>query len=194
VVKEPVGVATLLRAALSSGNEGTIRLAAQLGGVQPCKVCDFVWYRCRCSEKYINIKLNDPSMSNDKQANSFFLVESIYNRNNLANIKQGNIVRIGDRLYVNTTGNNGCDDDWEEILPPVMPDMRYDPSTGVEKPSIRTINMYRLNHKTRAWFFNPWTGVKRDPEEVGLDPYGYTVNPPIIVETEDATILIIANK
>lgn len=32
-----------LAAALKSGNDGAIRLAAQLAGVKPCEKCGYVW-------------------------------------------------------------------------------------------------------------------------------------------------------
>lgn len=48
--QEPVNylAVVFLSAAAKSGHEGTIRLAAQLAGVQPCKKCGFVWNHCRC--------------------------------------------------------------------------------------------------------------------------------------------------
>ncbi|CAE6900830.1 hypothetical protein [Paraburkholderia domus] len=39
----------LMDAAAKSGDEGTIKLAAQLGGVAPCGQCGFVNYHCRCT-------------------------------------------------------------------------------------------------------------------------------------------------
>lgn len=38
----------LLSAAAQSGNEGAIRLAAQLANAQPCPKCQFIWTHCRC--------------------------------------------------------------------------------------------------------------------------------------------------
>lgn len=38
----------LLIAACKSGDEGTIRLAAQLSGAAPCERCDYIRFACRC--------------------------------------------------------------------------------------------------------------------------------------------------
>jgi hypothetical protein len=129
-------------------------------------------------------------MSDDPKPNSFFIVGSIYDRNNLTNVNLGDITCIGDELYTNVTGSNGCDDDWKKVHQPRLPDMRYDPATGLKSTTIRTVNMYRINHQQRAWLFNPWTGASRTPDAIGLDPYGYTVSPPLVIETEEASILI----
>lgn len=40
-----------MSAAMKSGNEGAIRLAAQLANAQPCEKCDFIWNKCRCTPK-----------------------------------------------------------------------------------------------------------------------------------------------
>jgi hypothetical protein len=42
--------AEMLNAAMSTGNEGTIRLAAQLANVPPCPNCGFVEQHCRCEK------------------------------------------------------------------------------------------------------------------------------------------------
>lgn len=41
----------MLKAAAHSGDEGTIRLAAQLAGCLPCPTCDFIQSACRCAPK-----------------------------------------------------------------------------------------------------------------------------------------------
>jgi hypothetical protein len=41
----------MLKAAARSGDEGTIRLAAQLAGCLPCLTCDFIQSACRCAPK-----------------------------------------------------------------------------------------------------------------------------------------------
>jgi hypothetical protein len=41
---------TLLTAAARSGNPGALELAAQLSDAWPCKVCDFVNYKCQCGK------------------------------------------------------------------------------------------------------------------------------------------------
>lgn len=42
--------AKMLAAAASTGDEGTIKLAAQLAGCLPCPDCDFVKSACRCTQ------------------------------------------------------------------------------------------------------------------------------------------------
>lgn len=39
----------LMGAAAKSGHAGTIRLAAQLAGAEPCDKCGYVWNHCKCA-------------------------------------------------------------------------------------------------------------------------------------------------
>lgn len=44
-------VRIFMGAAMLSGNEGAIRLAAQLAGAEPCTDCGYIWNHCRCPTK-----------------------------------------------------------------------------------------------------------------------------------------------
>lgn len=50
----------LMDAAAKSGDEGAIRLAAQLAGVAPCAKCGFVNYHCRCAPTPAPAQLEEP--------------------------------------------------------------------------------------------------------------------------------------
>jgi len=56
--------------------------------------------------------------------------------------------------------------------------MKYDPVTGISPyPGPFLPEAYRSYHVPVAWLFNPWTGEKRDPLDVGTDPAGHLIAP-----------------
>lgn len=55
--------------------------------------------------------------------------------------------------------------------------MRFDPAFGTEKPYPSHAQQYRDYHGRMAWLFNPWTGHKRHPADIGSDPLGVLVSP-----------------
>ena len=50
--------------------------------------------------------------------------------------------------------------------------MKYSPDTGEERPYPSHAKQWREYHGKVAWLYNPWTGEKRDPKDVGSDVYG----------------------
>lgn len=50
--------------------------------------------------------------------------------------------------------------------------MSYDPSDGKPKPYPSNAKHYMEYHGKVAWIYNPWTGVKRDPRDIGTDVFG----------------------
>ena len=54
--------------------------------------------------------------------------------------------------------------------------MRFDPAWGTEKPYPSHALQYRGYHGRIAWLYNPWTGEKRDPRDIGTDPYGILIS------------------
>ena len=50
--------------------------------------------------------------------------------------------------------------------------MKYSPDTGEERPYPSNAKQWREYHGKVAWLYNPWTGEKRDPRDVGSDVYG----------------------
>ncbi len=55
--------------------------------------------------------------------------------------------------------------------------MKYDPATGEEKPYPSEASQYRMYHGAIAWLYNPYTGGKRDPRDIGSDVLGHLVEP-----------------
>ncbi len=47
--------------------------------------------------------------------------------------------------------------------------MKFDPQTGDKKPYPSHVEQYRDYHGKTAWLYNPWTGAKRDPRDIGTD-------------------------
>ena len=54
--------------------------------------------------------------------------------------------------------------------------MKFDPAFGTEKPYPSHAQQWRDYHGRTAWLFNPWTGCKRHPADVGSDPFGQLVS------------------
>ena len=54
--------------------------------------------------------------------------------------------------------------------------MNYDPVTGEIRPYPSHAEQYRKWHGLTAWLFNPWTGKKRDPRDIGSDVQGFLIS------------------
>ena len=50
--------------------------------------------------------------------------------------------------------------------------MKFDPATGESMPFPSHAQQYRDYHGEVAWLFNPWTGSKRNPLDIGSDVFG----------------------
>lgn len=50
--------------------------------------------------------------------------------------------------------------------------MKFDPCFGEANPYPSHPAQYRAYHGARAWLFNPYTGARRHPCDVGTDPFG----------------------
>lgn len=55
--------------------------------------------------------------------------------------------------------------------------MKFDPGFGTRQPYPSHAAQYRAYHGNMAWLFNPWTGCRRHPLDVGSDPFGQLVSP-----------------
>lgn len=56
--------------------------------------------------------------------------------------------------------------------------MKFDPAFGTDRPYPSHADQYRKWHGRVAWLFNPWTGVKRHPLDIGSDVTGLLILPP----------------
>ena len=56
--------------------------------------------------------------------------------------------------------------------------MRYCPCCGEPTPYPSHAKQWRDYHGATAWLFNPWSGSKRDPRDIGSDVMGHLVMPP----------------
>lgn len=56
--------------------------------------------------------------------------------------------------------------------------MEYDPARGLPQPYPSHAAQYRKYHGESAWLYNPWTGAKRLPEDIGSDCFGLGIEPP----------------
>jgi len=61
--------------------------------------------------------------------------------------------------------------------PSVKQPMKFDPGFGTENPKPSDAAQYREQHRNMAWLFNPWTGARRHPLDIGSDPFGHLVMP-----------------
>lgn len=50
--------------------------------------------------------------------------------------------------------------------------MLYDPQDCTPKPYPSHAKQYREYHGGGAWLFNPWSGTKRHPLDIGSDVFG----------------------
>ena len=55
--------------------------------------------------------------------------------------------------------------------------MKFDPSTGEERPYPSHATQWRNWHGTAAWLFDPWTGKRRNAYDVGSDVHGLLIAP-----------------
>jgi len=53
--------------------------------------------------------------------------------------------------------------------------MKFDPATREEKPYPSHSTQYRDHHGGNAWLYNPWTGDKRHPLDIGSDVFGVAI-------------------
>lgn len=56
--------------------------------------------------------------------------------------------------------------------------MKFDPASGEPQPYPSLAAHWRSWHGHRAWLVNPWTGKRRDPDDVGSDVHGHLIIPP----------------
>jgi hypothetical protein len=56
--------------------------------------------------------------------------------------------------------------------------MKICPAFGTEKPWPSHAQQWRDYHGQMAWLFNPWTGNRRHPADIGSDPLGWLILPP----------------
>ena len=56
--------------------------------------------------------------------------------------------------------------------------MPYSPIDGTPLSAGRDHEEYRTCYPSRLWYFNPWTGEKRDPRDVDSDPTAVLLLPP----------------
>jgi len=56
--------------------------------------------------------------------------------------------------------------------------MVFDPATGTRTPYPSHAAQWREFCGTRAWLFNPWTGTRRNADDVGSDTFGLLILPP----------------
>lgn len=54
--------------------------------------------------------------------------------------------------------------------------MKFDPVTGEKYPYPSEANQYRKFHGEVAWLYNPYSGEKRDPRDIGSDVFGYGIS------------------
>ena len=55
--------------------------------------------------------------------------------------------------------------------------MKYDPATGEHRPYPSNAHDWRKYHGATAWLYNPWSGDKRDPRDIGMDVNGLLIIP-----------------
>lgn len=54
--------------------------------------------------------------------------------------------------------------------------MFYSPANGSPKPYPSHAAQFREYHGDAAWLYNPWTGKKRDPRDIGNDTFGLLIH------------------
>jgi hypothetical protein len=55
--------------------------------------------------------------------------------------------------------------------------MKFCPGWGTERPYPSHAAQWRSYNGQTAWLFNPWSGTRRDPRDVGTDPFGILIAP-----------------
>lgn len=53
--------------------------------------------------------------------------------------------------------------------------MKFDPASGWSKPYPSHAAQWREHNGKTAWLFNPWTGERRNAQDVGSDPFGLLI-------------------
>ncbi|MGL5282000.1 MAG: hypothetical protein ACRC8W_09705 [Plesiomonas shigelloides] len=53
--------------------------------------------------------------------------------------------------------------------------MKFDPVTGEKDPIPNEAKNYRNFHGDVAWIYNPYSGEKRDPRDIGTDVFGFWI-------------------
>jgi hypothetical protein len=53
--------------------------------------------------------------------------------------------------------------------------MKFCPATGEPKPYPSQAKQWREYHGGTAWLFNPWTGERRHPADIGSDTFGLAI-------------------
>jgi len=53
--------------------------------------------------------------------------------------------------------------------------MKYDPQDSEAMPYPSHAQQYREYHGRAAWLYNPWTGSKRLPSDIGTDVLGHLI-------------------
>ena len=54
--------------------------------------------------------------------------------------------------------------------------MIFDPTDNSKHPYPSYAKQFREYHGEVAWLFNPWTGQKRDPRDIGTDTFGILIS------------------
>lgn len=49
----------------------------------------------------------------------------------------------------------------------------FDPATGSSNPYPDNATLWRKHHGQVAWLYNPYTGMPRDPRDIGYDTFGH---------------------
>ena len=55
--------------------------------------------------------------------------------------------------------------------------MKFDPASGDPHPYPSHAAQWRKWHGMTAWLYDPWTGKKRDPRDIGSDVQGLLIVP-----------------
>ena len=73
----------------------------------------------------------------------------------------------------------GCDPAWRTKVKQQQSLMTHCPATGEPRPYPSHAEQWRAFHgRDIAWLFNPWTGNRRSPQDVGSDVIGVLILPP----------------
>ena len=54
--------------------------------------------------------------------------------------------------------------------------LKFDPVDGSKKPYPSSAKQYRSYHGNVAWLYDPWTGKKRCPFDIGNDVFGLAIS------------------
>lgn len=56
--------------------------------------------------------------------------------------------------------------------------MLFDPANGQPNPFPSTVIAYRNWHGEIAFIYNPYTGIMRNPKDIGSDVFGHFIEQP----------------